>query len=213
MLEAELRVKIPEMWITELPKKHRVKIKIVGRRPAGKMGVRDLVEITGEQDELEKILDELVTEPWVRSFDLDFVKSGKLVGEVLTHKCLACAALAGSDCHLISAEVGADGSLKWRFMTSDRKEVKSLVTKLRRLGCEAELVKLSAIDDQEVLTGRQEEIILMAYERGFFDTPRKTKLKDLAKTTGVSQATLSEILRKGQKRIVVEYLKSKQKAE
>ena len=211
MLEAEISVKIPEMWITELPKRHDIRLKIVDRRPSGKMGVKDLVEITGAQDELEAVLDELKKEAWVQSFDLDFVKSGKLVGEVLTYKCLACAALAGSDCHLVSAEARADGRLRWRFMTSERREVNRLVSRLRKLGCDAELVKLSAIDDREGLTERQEEIIMMAYERGYFETPRKTKLKDLARITGVTQATLSEILRKGQKRIVVEYLRSKRK--
>ena len=212
MLEAELDVVIPEMWITELPKRHDVTIKIVGRRPSGKFGVRDLVEITGKQESLEEILDELGEEPWVRRFDLDFVKSGKLVGEVLTHKCLACASLADSDCHLVSADVKGNGSLRWRVMTSDREEVKKLVSRLRKLGCKAELVRMSPLDEREALTKRQEEIILMAFEKGYFETPRKTKLKDLAKATGVSQATLSEILRKGQKRIVVDYLRARQKS-
>jgi hypothetical protein len=44
MSEAELDVRIPEMWITELPKMYCVSVKIVGRRPSGKFGVRDLVE-------------------------------------------------------------------------------------------------------------------------------------------------------------------------
>jgi predicted DNA binding protein len=211
MLEAELRLRIPKMWITEMPKRHAVTIKIVGRRPSGRLGVRDLVEISGDQEDLEQVLDEFRNEPWVKSFDLDFVKSGKLVGEVVTHKCLACSSLAESNCHLISADARSNESVRWRLMTSDRDEVKKLISKLRRLNCEVELVKLSRIDEQEVLTSRQEEIIMMAFERGFFETPRKTKLKDLAKITGVSQATLSEILRKGQKRIVVEYLKGRKK--
>ena len=212
MLEAELLVRIPKMWITEMPRRYPVSVKIVGRRPSGKLGVRDLVEISGEQEVLEEILRGFPKEPWVKSFDLDFVKSGKMVGEVVTHKCLACSALAGSDCHLVSAEVRSDGAVLWRLMSSSRDEVKKLVSKLRKVKCEAELVRLSPIDEQEVLTSRQEEIIMMAFERGFFETPRKVKLKDLAKITGVSQATLSELLRKGQKRIVVEYLRGRRKA-
>lgn len=209
MLEAELLLKFPKMWITEMPKRHPVFIKIVGRRPSGKLGVRDLVEISGEQEVLELLLKEFETEPWVKNFDLDFVKSGKMVGEVVTYKCLACSALAGSNCHLLAADVKPDGSVHWRLMTSDRDEVKKLVSKLKKVKCDVQLLKVSPIDEQEVLTSRQEEIIMMAFERGFFETPRKTKLKDLARITGVSQATLSEILRKGQKRIVVEYLRAK----
>lgn len=210
-MEAELNLRIPDMWITEMPKRHQVSIKIVSRRPSGKLGVRDLVEIAGEQEELEEILMEIGKDPWVKSYDLDFVKSGKIVGEVVTRTCLACSALAGSDCHLISAEARPDGAVSWRVMTSSREEVRKLITRLRKVKCEVELVRLSPIDDQEVLTNRQEEIIMMAFERGFFETPRRTKLKDLARMTGVSQATLSEILRKGQKRIVVEYLRGKRK--
>ena len=212
MLEAELVVKIPKMWITEIPRRHQVSIKIVARRLSGKLGVRDLVEISGEQEVLENVLKELESEPWVRSFDLDFVKSDKLVGEVVTHKCLACSSLAGSDSHLVSANARSDGAVQWRLMTSDRNEVKKLISRLRKVKCEVKLLRLAPIDDREILTSRQEEIIMMAYERGFFETPRKTKLKDLARITGVSQATLSEILRKGQKRIVVEYLKAKRNA-
>jgi len=212
MLEAELLVRFPKMWISEMPKRYPVSIKIVGRRPSGKLGVRDLVEIAGEQDDLEHIMKEFDKEPWVKSFDLDFVKSGKLVGEVVTYKCLACSALAGSNCHLISADVRPDGEVLWRLMTSSRDDVKKLVSKLRRAKCHVELIKLSPIDEQAVLTSRQEEITMMAFERGYFETPRKTKLKDLARIAGVSQATLSEILRKGQKRIVVEYLRGKRRA-
>lgn len=47
---------------------------------------------------------------------------------------------------------------------------------------------------------------MIAFEHGFFESPRKAKLKDLSKMTGASQAALSEILRKGQKKIVGDYL-------
>lgn len=212
MMEGELLIKVPKMWITEIPKRHDVSLKIVNRRPAGKYGVRDLVEIQGAQADLERILLELKGEPWVKTFDLDFVESGRLMGEVVTFRCLACAALATSNCHLVSASVRKDDTIVWRIMTSDRDEVRRLVDKLRRRKCEVELTKLTPIDEREVITSRQEEIIMMAFERGFFETPRRTKLKDLAKLTGVSQATLSEILRKGQKRIVVDYLRARRKA-
>jgi predicted DNA binding protein len=98
-------------------------------------------------------------------------------------------------------------------MISDRHDVRKLVSGLKELGCAAELTKLSRLDDREVLTARQEEIMMMAFEQGYFETPFRAKLKDLARAIGVSQTTLSEILRKGQKRIVVDYLKARQRSE
>jgi len=211
MLEAEIQLRVPQRWITEFPRRFGISIKILGRKPAGKKGVRDLVEITGPQSSLEAALKALESEPWVKSYDLDFVEQGKLVGEVLTPRCLVCATLADSDCYLMSADTRGDGTISWRVMTRDRDEVKKLVARLRRVKCEVELSKLTPIDDREVLTGRQEEIIMMAFERGYFDTPRRAKLKDLSRITGVSQATLSEILRKGQKRIVVDFMRARKK--
>ncbi len=210
MIEAELILGIPKMWISETPKRHEVSVRILDRRPSGKTGVRDLVEISGDQGVLEKVREELKDDPWVESLDLDFVESGKLVGEVVTHRCLACAAIASSTCYLVSATARKDGTILWRVMTSDREEVRRLVAKLKKSKCSVELVKLTPIDEREVLTSRQKEIIMMAFERGYFETPRKVKLKDLSKLTGVSQATLSEILRKGQKKIVVDYLSTRQ---
>ena len=202
-----MSLKIPRMWITDIPMRHEVSIKIVDRRPAGKSGVRDLVEISGTQEALESVLDDLKEEPWVKDFNLDFVESGKLIGEVVTHKCLACSSLVGSKCYLVSATSSKDGMLQWRVMARDRKEIQKLVAKLKKAKCEVDLGKLTPIDEQQVLTGRQQEIIMIAFESGYFETPRRVKLKDLSRMTGVSQATLSEILRKGQKRIVVEFLK------
>ena len=212
MMEAELLVTIPKMWVTEIPKRHEVSIRILNRRRAGKVGVRDLVEITGSHEELEKVLLEFKDEPWVKGYDLDFIESGKLIGEVLTYKCLACAMIAESDCHLLFANGTNDGRVLWHIMTSDRDDVKRLVSRLNDAMFDAELLRLTPIAEHEVLTRRQEEIIIVAFEKGYFETPRNVKLKDLARITGVSQATLSEILRKGQKKIVVDHLKGKRSA-
>lgn len=212
MIEAEVLLRIPKMWLSEVPARHDVTVRVLDRRPMGKHGVRDLVEITGARKDLESVILGLRSEPWVTKFDLDFVDDGKLMGDVVTYKCLACAALAGSNCHLLSASVRKDGAIVWRLMTRDREELRALFTRLKKVKCRAELMKITSLDDLKVLTDRQEEITMMAFERGYFDTPRRVKLKDLSKATGVSQATLSEILRKGQKRIVVEYLRGRLKA-
>ncbi|HPT73414.1 MAG TPA: helix-turn-helix domain-containing protein, partial [Methanomassiliicoccaceae archaeon] len=55
------------------------------------------------------------------------------------------------------------------------------------------------------LTMRQEQITRMAFERGYFDHPRRIGLKELADQFGISISTLSEILRKGQRRIMQRY--------
>lgn len=209
MIEAELKVRIPRIWVTELPRRHEVDIKTVSRRPSGKQGVRDLIEVSGEEQNLKGFLSDLRADPWVKSVDLELTDPHKLMGEVVTYKCLACAALAGSDCHLMSANARRDGTVEWKVASSGRDKIRKLIAHLRKAKFDVELLRLSGIGEKETLTNRQEEVLMMAFERGYFETPRRVKLKDLAKVTGVSQATLSEVLRKGQKKILVEYLDRK----
>lgn len=207
MIEAEIALRIPRMWLADMPKRHGVSIKVLDRRPSGEEGVRDLVEVTGPRDGLESFLEEVADDPWVTHHDLGFVDKRRLMGDVVTRKCLACAALARSNSHLMSADVREDGAIVWRLLARDRDELSNLLSLLGDARCETELLKVTSLDESRVLTERQEEITLLAFELGYFDTPRRVKLKDLSRRMGVSQATLSEILRKGQKKIVVDYLK------
>ena len=58
-----------------------------------------------------------------------------------------------------------------------------------------------------ILTERQEEVIRVAFETGYFDFPRRVESTDLAKKLGISGSTLSEILRAAERRVFSEYLR------
>jgi hypothetical protein len=52
------------------------------------------------------------------------------------------------------------------------------------------------------LTERQASALLEAYESGYYDTPRRTTLDDLATRFGVSTQAVSTLLRRGHRRLV-----------
>lgn len=54
------------------------------------------------------------------------------------------------------------------------------------------------------LTDRQYEALRTAYERGYFDIPRRTSLKELAIELDISQSSLSERLRRAQTQLIEE---------
>ncbi len=62
------------------------------------------------------------------------------------------------------------------------------------------------LEDSELLTARQEQILSIAFERGYFDFPKKVGPEELAKLAQVKASTLAEILRRGQKKVLGEYL-------
>ncbi|MEM0022686.1 MAG: helix-turn-helix domain-containing protein, partial [Archaeoglobaceae archaeon] len=70
-----------------------------------------------------------------------------------------------------------------------------------------ELVYKGRPEDKESMTFREEEILRTALEKGFFDYPKRIKLEELAKIFNISPSTLSEILRRAQKKVLERYFK------
>ncbi len=52
------------------------------------------------------------------------------------------------------------------------------------------------------LTETQREALVLAYERGYFDTPRETSLEEIAAELGITQQSLSSRLRRGHRRLI-----------
>ncbi|WP_223270985.1 helix-turn-helix domain-containing protein [Halomicrobium mukohataei] len=60
-------------------------------------------------------------------------------------------------------------------------------------------------ESDSLLTERQEWVLDEAIERGYYDTPRRTTLVDLADELGVAKSTCSEILHRAEGRVLKEY--------
>jgi len=171
-------------------------------------GVQELFEVTSAADLSEKIVDYLRQDSYV--YDIDIVKAeqGRVVGSLKTHRCTACKTFAGADCFLVSATSKPDGKLEWAVLGNDTM-VKSLMQELENQKVIGEVVKISKIKDEEELTARQENILQIALEKGYYEFPKKITLRQLAKVLDVSPATLTEILRRGQKKVLQEHFKGR----
>ncbi len=212
MIEAVVSLKIPQNWMSEIPEKHPVTIKVLDRIPYSDKGVKDLVEIAGPQDVMDEVLKDIKKNPTVSRLDTTVTERGKIVGAVTTSKCDICRILTDSDCFLISAETKTGGKVEWTLVLSDKDVLKGIFDHLKSKSVDAELVKLTKIDDKESLTERQDKITHVAFERGYFDYPKRISLRELARMFDVSPSTLSEILRKGQRKIVLDYFRKQRQS-
>jgi predicted DNA binding protein len=59
------------------------------------------------------------------------------------------------------------------------------------------------------LTAKQRDAIVAAFKFGYYDTPRRISTEELAKKLNMVSSTLSEHLRKGEKRLLSELLNEK----
>jgi len=123
---------------------------------------------------------------------------------VKTHECKLAKALLGSGAIVLSAHVKRD-EIFWTLVCT-WEEFKNLVASLNDLNLSYELVWKSRFFEDKKLSRRELEILKLALEHGYFENPKKVRLKELAKMLGISEATASNLIRRALKKVVDQVL-------
>lgn len=207
MLEAVFKVCARDEWRKQLIQKYGAQVSVMDCREMAEGGCRNLVEITLEPEQVEHARRDMETNPTVESMDLDTVGTGTMKGIVTTNVCLGCCRMVGSETFLVGVRMDKDGCIVQRIISKDRETVRQAMAKVEALGHDVSLEKLTTLEPDMYMTGYQEDVLMIAYEGGYFDSPRRTDLKELSKLFGVSIATMSEILRKAQRKVMAEHFR------
>lgn len=105
------------------------------------------------------------------------------------------------------------GYEEWNISSWERKDLEKVITEIGRWKdklTEFELQKFSKTDLNEVyfpkiilkLPEKQKLAFNLALKSGYYNSPRKTYIKDLAKISKVSEATFQENLRKAESKLM-----------
>jgi predicted DNA binding protein len=70
-----------------------------------------------------------------------------------------------------------------------------------------ELHALRPLDAKQNLTDTQRDALRLAYERGYFNSPRGTTLQEIAEELGITQQALGSRLRRGNRRLIEQALR------
>ncbi len=117
--------------------------------------------------------------------------------------CSACKALSRAGLLVEGGKPGNEDSIVYTVLSPGIKRLRMSIRQLRSSG-----VKVRVLDMEQLPmpspTERQLEVLLLAYKMGgYFD--REVNLKELAKQLGLSISTVSELLRKTLKKVVMHY--------
>ncbi|MEA3559898.1 MAG: helix-turn-helix domain-containing protein [Candidatus Thermoplasmatota archaeon] len=208
MYEAVLAVNLRESWVGKITRQLPISINIVDTIAFGDEGVQDLAEIKLNKTDpalLEKLIRELDHIDFVKASQVDQDKVIVIVG---TRGCGGCRSILESGCFLISASTDDQNWVEWKLIMNEKIQLKNLVGSLESRGIESKLIRIQPIDDKESLTSRQEKIIKTALDRGYYDFPKRIGIRELARIFEISTASVSETLRRGQKKIIEHYFKN-----
>ena len=79
---------------------------------------------------------------------------------------------------------------------------------LKKKGIIAKIERIGYYFKSTLLTKRQNEIINLAYQKGFFNIPRTVSLSKFASDLNISKSALSETLRRIFKKLAHNYINS-----
>jgi len=92
-------------------------------------------------------------------------------------------------------------------------EVTAPSDRLSELGSQLETFGISftvdyvqqRLNDEQLLTERQQRLIRTAIKEGYYDTPRESSLTELADEAGIAKSTASETLHRAEEKIIKRY--------
>ncbi|MDG6224663.1 MAG: helix-turn-helix domain-containing protein [Candidatus Thermoplasmatota archaeon] len=209
LYEAVLSVNLSESWIGKTMRMLPVSISVLDSIPLDEKGVEDLVEVklnSTSIDILESTVKDIKGVDFVKVSKVDLDKVIMIVG---VQGCVGCRTIIESGCFLISANSTTDGWIEWKLIMNEKLQLQNLVSHLNDHGVDNRLILIQPVDDKESLTARQERIIKTALERGYYDFPKRIGIRELARLFNISTASVSETLRRGQKKIIEQYFKGK----
>jgi len=172
-------------------------LKVVDVRSSSSGSVKHLMDLGEEQ--AKKVPKELVAPKHVDNKSSVWMESSG---------CEVCNTILAHDAFLVSGKSLEENMILYSFMVPTFDAYQSILKELQKTGHKVNVRKIGKFQQQiDVLTEKQERIFWLALKSGFFDYPRQVDMKELSKKLGISPATLSEIIRRGTRRLLEHYFK------
>lgn len=176
-------------------------LKVVDVRSSSSGSVKHLVELNST--EIKKVRD-IASEFQTVSSKSD----GKASIWLESEGCGVCNTILSSEAFLVSGKSLENFTIMYSFLVPSFEAYKKIISTLKDMGLEVNILKMGRFEPHAgILTEKQERIFWLALKGGFFDYPRKIDTVELAEKLGISPSTLSEITRRGMRRLLEHYFK------
>jgi predicted DNA binding protein len=70
---------------------------------------------------------------------------------------------------------------------------------------ELDIIRIVQSEDRPMVSRKQEKLVRLALDKGYYDYPRRVEVRELARLAGMSSSATFEMLRRGEKNIIRHY--------
>lgn len=202
---AELTITVPDaVWISEVSGAYPETTFRVRAATANTATGVARIEIDG--DEPEAVCEEIRSYDAVTDLTVLEADEATWLVQIETTVPLLLSSLQDSGVPIEMPIEVRDGQLRLE-LTVPSETLSSLGETLDQLGIAYTVERIQQdVESDPLLTDRQRWVVEEAIDRGYYDTPRRTTLVDLADDLGVAKSTCSEILHRAEERVLKDYL-------
>jgi predicted DNA binding protein len=205
MMEAEISIKGMRFWIVDIAAQFPSTVTVTECIPWRKRGGQALFTIGGFEGDVSPIIDSIRQHPEITSMDASERSDGQIVGSVAMKECWIIWTLVDCGCFLESAWSDGDGKAYFRILAGSEGSLPNLIRSVGSRGVDIEIIRIAQTSERPGVSRKQEKVIRLALEKGYFDYPRKITLEDLGKLCNMSTSTVFEIIKRGEKNILKQY--------
>ncbi|MFC6940758.1 helix-turn-helix domain-containing protein [Salinirubellus sp. GCM10025818] len=205
MPQADLTITIPDgVWIGDVSRSHPdATVRILAALTAESAGV-GLAEITA--DELPAVVADIDASDSVTELEILQRSERTALLQFETTTPLLLLPVQDSGVPLEMPFTIRDGRAEWEI-TAPQHRLSELGTQLEEFGIPFTVNEIRRrIEPESLLTDRQLALVHAAVERGYYDTPRRCSLTELAADVGLAKSTCSETLHRAEGKIVERFL-------
>lgn len=200
--ELEISISSEKHWWGVITSKLPVPINILDMSIDRKGRIQNLVEIELGDISTIKVLNSLIGLDELESFNVSEVIGGKVI-LILGEKMDSVSSniiLSGCFFRSIRKEMN---NIIWNLIAPQKSNAQELASLLEANQTPFDLVRLVPLSrDDSIMTPRQEQILRVAFDGGYFDKPKGIGVREIAKELNISTATVSETLRRAIKQLL-----------
>lgn len=207
VIRARFRMSLADdLWVTDLSTRYpKATFRLLTGVPKGDRAL-ELGEV--RTDRPDAVTESIRSHPDIRTYDVVFLGESRAIAQYEAESKRLYEFLWNSSLPPEFPIVVENGEMEFD-LTATRSQFDEFTAALTERDNRYELLSLVHTDDEEsLLTDRQRECLRAALRAGYFEVPRECTLSELADDLAVDKSTASETIRRGQARILEEYLMS-----
>lgn len=212
MMEAELSVGGMQFWMVDTASRLGCTVTITECIPWQKKGGQALFLVRGTDVDAGEVIEVIRGNPDVTSVDASRRSDGLIVGSVAMRECWIIWTILAGGCFLERAWSAGDGRANFKVLAGSEGSLPRIIKAITSRRMALDILRIAPAEERPPVSRKQEALVRLALEKGYFDYPRRIEVRELARLAGMSASAAHEMLKRGEKNIIRHYLEGGKRA-